>query len=113
LLGIRYANIAEPLTWNRAYATSVTQCKAQTQYEPDIEARHRYMTAQLGDVPAGRLPQLFAGGTRFARRKAAAMAIAASAAALVGLGWRVPDAEAYADLVKACLARHLLEGQTR
>jgi glycosyltransferase involved in cell wall biosynthesis len=113
LLGKRFANIAEPLTWYRVHAASVSQSKAQTQYERDVEARRRYMTALLGDVPAGWLPQLFAGGTRFASREAAAMAFAQSAAALLGLGRRVPDAEAYADLVKACLERHLLEGQTR
>lgn len=110
LLGKRYANLAEVLTLYRVHAASVSQSKMQLQYERDVEVKRRYIGALLGDTAPAWLPQLFAAGTRFASRDAAAMAFAESSAALLALSARVRDAAEYAALVKACLQRHLIEG---
>jgi glycosyltransferase involved in cell wall biosynthesis len=108
LLGKRYANLPEALTWYRLHGGQVSHSKAQLQFERDVEVRRRYLTALLGDTPVAQLPQLLAGATRYDSREQAAQAIVDSSAALVMLGARVRDAAEYATLVKACLQRHLL-----
>lgn len=112
LLGKRYANLPEALTWYRLHPGQVSQSKAQLQYERDVEVRRRYIAALLGDVPTAWLPQLLAGATRFPTREHAAKAVVDSSAALLMLSTRVRDAAEYALLVKACLQRHLLAPQT-
>lgn len=112
LLGKRYANLPEALTWYRLHAGQVNQSKAQLQYENDVDVSRRYIAALLGDVPTARLPQLLAGATRFQTREHAAKALVDSSAALLALAGRVRDPAEYALLVKACLQRHLLAPQT-
>lgn len=108
LLGKRYANLPEALTWYRLHGGQVSQSKAALQFERDVEVRRRYIAALLGEVPTAALPQLLAGATRYASREQAAQALVDSSAALVTLGARVRDAAEYASIVKACLQRHLL-----
>lgn len=113
LLGKRYANLPEALTWYRLHGGQVSQSKAQLQQERDVEARRRYIAALLGDVPAAGLPQLLAGATRYASHEQAAEVVVDSAAALVALAARVRDPAEYATLVQACLRRHLLPSAPR
>lgn len=107
LRGKCYANLQAPLTCYRVHAGQVGQTKRQLQFERDTQVKQSYMAALLGGISPGHLPTLFSPLARFESRERAAHALAESAGALLELGRRVSDPDVYADIVKACVQRHL------
>lgn len=107
LLGVQFANIAEPLTHYRKHAGQVSQQKAQLQYERDIAVKNRYMSAFLQGEPSGLLPQFLALQTRFPNREMAVAVLQQCGMTMTKLARAVPDIEEYGRVVTGSLLRHL------
>lgn len=107
LLGVQFANIAEPLTHYRKHAGQVSQQKAQLQYERDMAIKTRYMTAWLQGEAPGLLPQFLALQTRFPNREMALAVLQQCGMAMTKLARAVPDAEELGRIMTGSLLRHL------
>lgn len=107
LLGVQFANIAEPLTHYRKHAGQVSRQKAQLQYERDMAIKARYIGAWLQGEPPGLLPQFLALQTRFPSREIALAVLQQSGMAMTRLARVVPDGEEYGRIMTGSLIRHL------
>jgi glycosyltransferase involved in cell wall biosynthesis len=107
LLGVQFANIAEPLTHYRKHAGQVSRQKAQLQYERDMAIKARYMGAWLQGEPPGLLPQFLALQTRFPSREIALAVLQQSGMAMTQLARAVPDGQEFARIMTGSLLRHL------
>jgi glycosyltransferase involved in cell wall biosynthesis len=107
LLGVQFANIAEPLTHYRKHAGQVSRQKAQLQYERDMAIKARYMGAWLQGEPPGLLPQFLALQTRFPSREIALAVLQQSGMAMTQLARAVPDGEEFGRIMTGSLLRHL------
>ncbi len=107
LLGVQFANIAEPLTHYRKHAGQVSHQKAQLQYERDMAIKTRYMTAWLHGEAPGLLPQFLALQTRFPNREMALAVLQQCGMAMTKLARAVPDAEEFGRIMTGSLLRHL------
>lgn len=107
LLGVQFANIAEPLTHYRKHAGQVSQQKAQLQYERDMAIKTRYMTAWLQGEAPGLLPQFLALQTRFPNREMALAVLQQCGLVMTQLARAVPDADEFGRIMTGSLLRHL------
>jgi glycosyltransferase involved in cell wall biosynthesis len=107
LLGVQFANIAEPLTLYRKHDGQVSRQKAQLQFDRDLAIKSRYMAALLQGEAPDLLPQFFALQTRFPSRDVALAVLQQCGLAMTKLARVVPDVEEYGRIVTNSLIRHL------
>ena len=106
LVGKRYANMEQHLTFYRVHPGQIGQSKFKLQRERDLGVKNRYISALLSGMDPGFLPALFAPFVQFENREAATRALAASTTTLMALGRVAPDASVYAEIVKTCILRN-------
>ena len=107
LLGIQFANLAEPLTCYRKHQGQVSRQKSQLQFERDMVIKNRYMSAFLNGEDPGLLPQFLALQTQYPNRSVAIAALNHCGPTMTRLARYVPDADEYAQIVTRSLIRHL------
>jgi len=107
LLGKCYTNLPEALTKYRIHSSQVGQQKRQLQYERDLMIKRKYISALLGGEESGHLAEFFHLLTMFSDKAIAMQILQQSMGLLLKLGQKLGDEKLYAEIVSACIGRHL------
>jgi glycosyltransferase involved in cell wall biosynthesis len=110
LLGMRYANIAQPLTYYRWHSGQVSQSRVHVQKERDLAVKKKYIAAWLGSDDIAYAAEVLSPTHRFKNREQAIEAFDASLPMLMALGRQLPGAEEYQRILQESVQRHLTPG---
>jgi glycosyltransferase involved in cell wall biosynthesis len=107
LLGMRYANIAQPLTYYRWHPEQVSQSRAHVQRERDLAVKKKYIAAWMGSDDIACSAEVLSPTHRFASREQAIEAFDTSLPVLMALGQQLPGSAEYARILQESVQRHL------